>query len=205
MPQRQRRRRGPNNSTPGTQGALVTNNLSRGVSQGEVIISRRELLKDLTTANKGEQVLIAPANLPWLKNLAKVFERVRWLSLVIEYRPAVGANTAGTVAIGVDWMSQSANVVHRDGLLVRDLEEVSKSNVLACTPSVDAPVWQRIPSLVVPASRLQSRQWYEVVDSVTSTTNFIDVSPGFVAFYTTAANAGEIWLSYKVHLSGTRA
>lgn len=202
-PLRQRRRRGPN-PTPGTSGSVVTNNLSSGLAQGEVTIARRELLGTLA-ASSGTSVVVHPDNLAWLKTLAKAFERIRWLSLVIEYRPAVGANTAGTAAVGFDWMnSNTALTVSEDGTISK-VGAVDKAKVLALTPSFDCPIWQRYPSLVVPARRLQSRAWYELVTP--SKDNTLDVSPGSVTWYcsSTVADAGEIWISYKVHLSGTRA
>lgn len=173
---------------------------------GEVTVSRVELLQTVTTGSDGAasgSVVLAPFNMPWLVNLAKAFERIRWIACALEYRPTVGANTDGSIAVGVDWGAKSLTVA--DGRLTT-LGAIDKSGVLACTPSVDTPVWARVPRIVVPAARLQSRAWYELVENVT-TVALYDAAPGSLVFYANGAankTVGELWVSYTVVLSGTR-
>lgn len=175
---------------------------------GEVTTTRSELLTDLavsTGTSVSGSVILSPANFPWFKNIAKAFERVRWNSCVLEYRPAVGANTDGVVALGLDWGAQSATVDEASGLwkLVRS---VDKNDVLACVPSVDTPVWNRVPSLIVPANRLQSRAWYDLPKDV-KTDSVFDAAPGSVLYHVSGSAAktyGELWVKYSVTLSGTR-
>lgn len=158
----------------------------------------------LGTADTGKAIVLHPTNMPWLMNMAKVFERVRWLSAVIEYRPLVGANTAGSVAIGFDWMAPSSKVEFRDGIHVLDAV-IDKARVLACTPSMDSPLWQRVPAFTLPSNRLQSRLWYEL--EAPNSSNTMDVAPGSLLVFNTGASsaaAGEVWVRYRVHFSGTR-
>lgn len=206
-------------STPGTQGSSSSQPLGassrkkktkkRGspgnISQGEVTISRSELLTDVTTdattgSTGGSKVLI-PNSLPWLANLAKAFERVRWLSLQIEYRPAVGANTDGTMALGFDWGTPHVKQEVDGWCLVHAID---KASVLACTPCADGPVWSR-NRLTVPTTRLQSRAWYELSEDVKD--NFFDYSPGSLCWYAKGATSktmGELWVHYRLQMSGTR-
>lgn len=170
-----------------------------GLASGEVVLRRSEMIVD-TMAVYGA-VAIAPWNLPWLKGLSQAFERYRWLSLSLEYRPLVGATKDGSVAVGVDWMSQSTKIELRDGQYHK-VGVFDKKAVLACTPNFDTPVWQRVPSMVMPSSRLQSRLWYELGDPGS---NAIDFAPAFVAYTSTLEKAGEIWLHYRVQLSGTHS
>lgn len=219
---RKKSRGGKSQATPGTSGAAVVTNLGAGgskrkrkarrgggnqLSQGEVVVSRSELLDTLTTGTDGKasaSKVLVPVNLPWLSNVAKAFERCRWQSVRIEYRPAVGANTDGTVAVGFDWGS-SNEAKEGDGgawTLVRAIDRVG---VLACTPNVDGPVWSKA-SLTIPSQRLQSRAWYEV-PAAAPTSDVYDFAPGSLVYYVQGAASktlGEIWVHYRVQLSGTR-
>lgn len=201
--QRRRARRQATNSTPGTQGAAQTVNMGRSLAQGEVVVSRSELLTTPGTDVAG--VVLHPANFPWLKKLALVFERYRFQNLRLEYRPLVGANTDGYAAFGVDWgtSSMSVSLVGSQWHISREhLKSADKTNVLALTPSVDTPVWQRVPSLVVPQKMLQARLWY---DTLTPASPISDYAPGYVQSIATAASKGEIWVHYTAHFAGTRA
>lgn len=174
------------------------------VSQGEVSVGRSELLAEITTGSDGKvgsSKVLAPLNLPWLVNVAKAFERVRWNSVRIEYRPAVGSTADGTVAIGFDWGSSSVSATDGSWTLV---SAVDKASVLATTPNVDMPVWQK-GQITIPASRLQSRAWYELPAS--SISNLFDEAPGTVVWAAQSAaskTVGEIWIHYRVQMSGTR-
>lgn len=202
-PQRQRRkRRGNGNPTPGTMGLPMVRNLGPGLSNGEVTVQRSEMV--VSTMAAAGSVVLTPMALPWLKNLAQAFERVRWLKAVLEYRPLVGTSHDGSVAVGFDWMSPTTKLSCTDGQLHLTADP-TKSGVLACTPSFDTPVWQRVPSVPLPASRLMSRAWYEVGTAEEAKANAIDFAPGSISYVSTAASVGEIWIHYKVVLSGTHS
>lgn len=216
-------------STPGTTGSAVTI-VAAGSSQGkkkkkgapklergEIQISMLELLSTVKTGADGNvagSVLIAPSNCPWLSNLAKAFERLRWHSVTLEWRPTVGANTDGCFAMGFDWGEKSASAVElrevggREVFSADDPTAIDRTAVLACTPCVDTPVWQRVPNFVVPGSKLQSRAWYEIpADPKTTTIAVYDQAPGSIIYNCTGAankTMGEVWIRYSAKLFGTR-
>lgn len=198
MPQRQRRRRG--NPTPGTQGALGVRSYGRGLANGDIVISRSELLA--TTTSTPTATSLHPSSFPWLKTLAKVFERYRFVSVALEYRPLVGTNTAGSSSMGVDWMTNSIKLMLRDDGLHPHLGTADKSTILALTPSVDGPSWQRVPRLNVPSNIINSRLWYNA-KAPAKDEDVESHVPGYVAYMSTSDNAGEIWVHYKIHFSGT--
>lgn len=191
QPQRRNRRRRAGGSRP-----------SAGLGQGEVTLVRHEFLEDVI-AGKGKSLVLAPGNFSWLKNVAKAFERYRWQFLHLEYRPAVGTTTAGTVALGVDW-SDSSVTADEVGQL-RLSADPSKASVLACTPNVDGPVWSAVPRLPIPPNRLQSRAWYDIPSDLSKASEIFDVAVGSLVCYASGSGTvGEIWVNYSVTLSGTR-
>lgn len=177
--------------------------VSNRLMQGEVTVTRTELLNTIT--NTPTSSLLAPFNLPWLKTLAKVFERYRFKSIVLEYRPLVGAGSGGSTAVGFDWMQSSTSAEVSQSGVLQARATFDKPKILSMTPSFDTPVWGRLKSVVVPSSRLQSRAWYEVVDSITDASPVQDLAPGYIATLSTLANSGELWVTYVAQFSGTRS
>lgn len=174
-------------------------------------MSRAERLSEIKTdanGSYGKSIVLAPGNLPWLANLAKAFERMRWLSCALEYRPVVGANSDGTVAVGLDWANTavaSEEILGHLKLVKKDAPD--RDSVLSCTPCYDGPVWQQMRRLVVPSSRLQSRAWYDLPADLAKIEEPMDVSPGAVAVQATGAatkSLGEIWVTYRIQMQGTR-
>lgn len=226
---RNRGRRSASGPTPGTSGSFMVQPLlptsgkkrrrkrkgSGGTPQaslasGEVVVSRSECLGRIATAaaaSRGGSFVLCAESLPWLANLAKAFERLRWQSMRLEYRPAVGANTDGLMALGFDWSNSSVKAVQQDGRAFLSLAaDPSRDGVLACTPNADGPVWQRMPLMSIPAQRLNSRAWYSIPEDATKADLF-DYSPGSLVYFVDGAaskNYGEVWCHYKVTLSGTR-
>lgn len=178
---------------------------------GEVVISRSEMVVSVTTgstANVGGAFILDAINFSWLANLAKAFERLRWLSLAIEWRPAVGTTTDGTIALGVDWGSSSADTLQLRRGLWGLHASVDRKEVLACTPNSDSPLWQPVKMMQLPVSRLQSRDWYEIPVNTSTKVAVYDRAPGSVVYYATAGaskTCGEIWVHYTVLMSGTRS
>lgn len=230
-PKRRRRRRARGNknvvATPGTSGfsqnqkmqplpprgrrRRKTGNGGGSIVSGEVSFQRSEYLTDVTISAAGTanaSFLITPLNFSWLKNLAQAFERMKWQYCHFEYRPSVGANTDGNVAFGFDWSNDEIATLS-SGFYGLTSTTVTKTAVLACVPSSDGPVWSRPPPLVVPASRLQSRLWYDIpkdADTLKKSSVF-DIAPGSLLYSATgAANkvVGELWVKYHIVMSGTR-
>lgn len=175
-----------------------------GLAQGEVRLARTELLYTVASSPIGSAIFLAPDNLPWLKNLAKAFERYKFHKLVIEYRPLVGTTQGGSIALGIDWASASttADMDVDSDLYVLVGAAPTKAKVMACTPSIDMPSWQS-GKLVVPASRLMSRAWYEL-GTIPTDTSVYDFGPGFLAQISSLASSGEIWLHYDITMTGTK-
>lgn len=152
-------------------------------------LSRRELVG--TCVEGGGGFTLAPEGWSWCKTMTKVFERFRYNSLVIEYRPTVGTNTSGAITIGVDWSGPEASITPKD-----------RAHVCAMTPCVDGPVWQAM-SLRLPSRLLQSRPWFSLV----STSEPQEQAPGALYYqYNTkpTVSLGEIWVTYDIMFQGTR-
>lgn len=135
-------------------------------------------------------VPLIPANLDWLKNIAKSFERIVWHSCKLWFTPAVGATKNGMLAYGVDYE-------------VSESKKPSHSQVSALTPSISHACWQSSLSkpLVIPQKMLQSRKWY-----VVNSTDLNDQGPGtLLGVYNGDAVTylGDFWIEYDVELSGT--
>lgn len=125
----------------------------------------------------------------WLKKLTTAFERIRWHSARIMWRPAVGTNKDGRLLMAVDWDGKHENT--------------TAQSVSALTPIADVPLWQAT-TLNLPPSRLQTRKEY-FIDS-TAATERVDRSPASIAVYIGAATTGvvgHLWITYDVSLFGT--
>lgn len=173
------------------------NRASATGTSGEITVARCELLtpvklKANSTDLNGSVDLFPSANvLSWLHKLTVAFERISWLSAVVMYKPFAGTTKTGSVCIGADWNSVAATP--------------TRTQVQAATPVVETPVWQS-SQMVLPGSRLMSRREYSL-----SSTDAYDKQPCKILISVTAetSNAdlvlGEIWLQYRVKLSGTTA
>lgn len=154
-------------------------------NEGVVRISRTEYIRDVKDGV--DWFNIYPYTFPWLHNLSKSFDTIRWKQITILYRPSVSATTDGTFCIGLDWVSDKAYT--------------TKAQVLCTTPVRDGPVWQS-QTLPLPSSRLMTRKSYKIVDVPSG--DFDDVV-GTVVYHNSAGKvAGEIWVKYSVELLGTR-
>lgn len=183
---KKRNRRKKKGRRPGNVGA-----------DGKLTISRWELLTEIkaakngSTANFYKKILPQSDCMSWLYGLAKNFSRITWHSLVVEYRPAVGATKDGCVTVGVDWKPDTTVTP-------------SKTTVQNCTPNFQVPVWQR-KTLTVPSAKLQTRKEY-LLDS----TNVEDNAPGDILAYlnctsqTSEQYFGDIWVHYNVSLFGPK-
>lgn len=186
-PNPRRRVRGSGSQSGGTN--------SIDASAGAIRLSRREYVMDVTGGTVSWFELM-PLRFAWLKGLAKNFDRYRWLSAVVEYKPAVGTTTTGLMAFGPDWNSGTSTTTY------------TREEVLAATPLSEAPVWQQ-QSLPLPKARLMSRKDYRIStkdDTTWDDDSAFDVMPCFIMWATTGAKSivGELWVSYTVELIGTR-
>lgn len=166
-------------------------------TDGKLTISRWELLTEIkvgtnaSTAAFYKKIVPSTSSMSWLYGLAKNFSRITWHSLVVEYRPAVGATKDGCVTVGIDWKPDTN-------------ELPNKNTVQNCTPNFQVPVWQR-RVLTVPSAKLQTRKEY-MLDS----TSAEDQAPGDILAYLNCTSIaqeqyfGDIWVHYNVSLYGPK-
>lgn len=186
---------------------------SRSSANGEFTLTRKEYLGQLDIAASGDKfgvakgIFLAPPSFPWLAKLSKSFERYRWNSLSIHYIPDVGTSKDGSIAIGIDWDTETkpatGQLLRHPGWLAG--KDYTRESVVALTPSVVTPLWKPY-TMVVPKDLLQSRAWYTVPDSATVPSNPTDYGTGSVAIVGTASSAvlaGDLWVTYNVTFAGT--
>nr|WQM60706.1 MAG: VP3 protein [Solemoviridae sp. 4] len=163
-------------------------------SPGEVVIRRSELLLELTGNVSGIiDVIPSQDTMPWLNKIAPAFERVKWISLIISYKPFCGANVSGSVICGPDWNSSRVSTT-----------KPTRRDVQVCTPIMEVPVWSP-GRLVLPSAQLMTRKAYDLV----ANTAIFDRQPCQILYNVvgsaSSVTVGELWIDYHVVLSGTTA
>lgn len=162
---------------------------------GSMTIMREEFVAAIKVSDTAGVIKLIPQSFSWLKNIAKAYERLTWLSAKVYYKPAVGTNQDGLVVYGVDWNSKPPS------------EDPTREQVQALTPVADHPVWQdsRPQPMVLPSSKLQTRKEYLI-----ATGDDCDQMPGVLLYNCSVqknpANTkllGELWICYKIHFFGT--
>lgn len=189
---RRTRRKKGNNPKPIPAGVTRATNAPNANKMGEIVATRRELLATVSTTQGDSGVVqLNPTSevMAWLQKLTAAFERIEWLSATLHWQPHVGANTSGSVAFGVDWGGNPTTT--------------TRAKVLATTPVYESPVWQA-GNLGLPQKYLMSRRYYVISSTATD-----DSCPGTVLWSVAGGGKntsfGEIWITYKVRLSGTTA
>lgn len=193
----QRRRRRRERQTLGVVGPAVQQINPRGprrqrnkllTEEGSIRMTRREYVMDVI-GNSTSFFELSPVRLPWLKGLSQIFDRYKWINVVMEYKPAVGTTTDGLLAMGVDWESKNSTY--------------DRSVIMCLTPLVEMPVWQA-GVMPLPKNRLQTRKEYRIHGSQVGEETF-DTMPGIGCYSCTGKGGvkGEIWLHYTIELFGT--
>lgn len=140
----------------------------------------------------GDYVDILPENFTVLQGIFKAFEKLRWISMRLEFVSACSATTSGAIVFGIEWDFTAKS------------EETTFKKVTGYTPSLEGPVRSERLVMPLPSVRLQTRDWY--------TPNLpsgppIDKGPGRIWWYTNGATAktvvGQLYIDYEVLLSGT--
>lgn len=194
---RRRRRRGAATSSGTNIPAGYTrgtNPSGVGATQGEIVVSRSELIGSVAATAAGNdtgQIKMYPdsTSFSWLHKLRQAFDRIEWMQATIHYKPFVGTNTAGSVCFGVDWNSS--------------VTSLNRAKVQSMTPVFEAPIWQA-GKLPLPGRYLMTRKVY-----LLESTNDVDKMPGIICWALAGTSAketttyGELWVTYKVRLSGT--
>lgn len=168
------------------------------MSPTDVVLSKLELCDTLKVAASQTtatgQCDLKPSSLPFLSNISKCFERIKWLRVRAMYKPAASMTQAGLVSVGVDWNWSGT--------------ATTRKQVACYTPNNSGPVWKEFV-VQLPANRLQSRLWY----NISSDPKFgpAEQGPAQVVWAIDASGgssgltAGELWVEYTVVLSGTTA
>lgn len=156
-----------------------------GPSDATVRITKTELLVSVTKS-EAASFHIQSTNIPTLKRLSKIYERVKFHSLRIFWKPAVGTTESGMVTYGLDWDFHG---------LVSE-----RAFIAQYSPSASHAVWcdttQR--PMVAPASRLQSRAWYRNNNADTVDAAVCDL----VYKSDHQRGGGEFWITYSCTLQG---
>lgn len=165
-------------------------------TEGTIMFARKELLRtvklDKSQSETKTSVDLVANSFSFLKGLAAQFDRIKFHSLKVFYKPAVGTTYGGLVAYGADWDFKTD---------VQPREKIS-----SLTPNACHAAWNDSENrpLVLPPSKLQSRAWY------TTSGAGVDAGPCRLLI---AANGkadssgetilGEIWVQYKITMMGT--
>lgn len=166
--------------------------------EGTITLRRHELVKTLTTDDKGAlsgSVALVPKSFSFLKGIAASFEHSRWHKLQVYYKPAVAVTTGGLIAIGMDWDNSSSNATTRE-------------TISAFTPSMHFPAWKDTSTMpmVLPPRKLQTRMWYP---HNSASADAVDKGPGTLRIageingVAAKTNVGELWIAYEVQMQGT--
>lgn len=157
---------------------------------GTIRIRRTEFVRAITFGS-ADKITLKTSSFPWLSGLARNFDRIKWHSCQVRYRPSVGTNEGGQLIMGVDWDSNAISTI--------TMEAVSAS-----TPVFETPVWQG-GVMALPSSRLMSRKEYVV--KPTSSQDTFDGQPGTLMYVVSGTDktkeAGHLWVTYDVTLFGT--
>lgn len=194
---RRRRRGGGGNPAPsignGGQLSLTRTELFAQVTMGTDVnapVLGAVAIAPLTDTSK-------PGVFPFLRNLCKVYSRLRWDFMRIDWRPAVGTTTNGIITYGVRLMQTKAIEVPK-----------SRIDVSALSPVCDHSVW-KTSELPIARDLLQTRTWYALQDTLTDV-DFVDVAPGGLWYGLQASSipagglVGEFWVTYTVTMDGSR-
>lgn len=167
---------------------------NRNLVDGEMRLSKSEILASLVAGPDGQvkgNVKIVPSSIALLNSVYTAFERLKWLSIRIYWKPAVGTTEGGLVTYGIDWDFQQNDPKDR-------------AKVAAYTPSHTNAIWCDSTSqpMVLPSSRIQARLWYTPLSG-----DDVDKGPGALVYFAQGPankSLGEFWIDYVVVLSGTR-
>lgn len=165
---------------------------------GTIRIRRKEFLATIKAENPKAPstgyIPMLPEKFPWLSKLSKSFDRIKWHSLTVFWKSAMGTTESGMVTLAMDWDSDFPGV-----LLTQDY-------INGLSPIYESPVWQS-GVFNVPSSRLMTRKEYKIRPGEDKTDQY-DVQPGLLCWCLTSAvdkSAGNLWIEYDVTMFGTNS
>lgn len=123
-----------------------------------------------------------------LDGIAALYEQWRVHSVELHYRAYTGTTQSGAVNVGVDYDARTA--------------EPTLADIQALNPNVEGPVWQSA-AIPVDVNRVMKGRWHYTAQCAD---NHPDLGPGFaVVAHSSLANAGAIWVTYRVEFTGPTA
>lgn len=167
-PSKKRRRRKVN---PGKPRAVMA------PDAGSMRFKRLEHV-DTLTGQAFKNYVLDPTSFTFMARLGSIFDRVMWHSVVFKWKPTVGMNNDGAVALAFDWDSREA---------LKD-----RNALYALTPVVSGAVWKE-HSLSLPPAKIMAKKWYSVGEDWPGIC-WVDLTKG----------GGELWVSYDVTFMGTK-
>lgn len=165
-------------------------NPTLNTNDGVIRVSRNEFCVEVKGGVVGALAINA-LSFPWLANLAKCFDRIKWLAVTAYWKPAVGTTQGGLILYGVDWDADKSATL-------------AKEVVAALTPLSEHPVWQQ-GNLVLPSGRLMTRKEYKIAVASEGKEDF-DTTPGYLCYSCGGKKdevMGELWVRYSVEMFGT--
>lgn len=121
-----------------------------------------------------------------LRALAKIYERLQFHSVRIEYRPVVGTTQGGVILMGFDYDNEADS-------------SPTIESVTAKSPNMQCAIWGSL-NMAIPLPRLQPQRWL-------SLTEVSEAAFGALTYYATGpadTTVGYLRIAYDVSLAGTR-
>lgn len=182
------------NTSIGRGGRSRKRSRAVNISSGDVVVSKMELVATVKIpANKStlaSHIDILPESFPFLNNLFKSFERVRYQNLKFWWAPLVGTTYGGAFSMGMDWDWSGT--------------DIERKKIAALSPNKSHPIYLEGGPLVLPPNRLMGRVWY-----TPRTGGWADKGPGRLNYCVDGTSSskeqvvGDLWVAYTVVLSGT--
>lgn len=200
-PSRQSRARTPVRRRSASRGRKLTTAPTAqmaGTAPSECTLSKVEYFAAIdlapnTTESGGVVALsmssAAADSMPFARKMGKMFERVRWVALSVEYIAHASAMTSGSLAMGMDWDAH--------------LTSVSWVQVTTLSPMVVTQV-AKSATLRLPSSRLMPQKWLNCQDAATK-------APGNICWVVKGDSSkdkktmGSLYIRYELVFSGTSA
>lgn len=129
---------------------------------------------------------------PFLRKMVKLFDRIRWNSIVVEYVPIASALTGGNVVIGMDWGAAS-------------ITSNTYGKIATTSPNTSTPV-SKGRVMTLPKSQLMVVKYYptDEAETVSSENTVGSIVWGVMGDAPTTDKAlGILRITYSVTLQGT--
>lgn len=162
-------------------------------SAGEIVLQHTEVLSEIKiekNASVWGKIGLSPANSAnqagHMKALARIYHRMRFLSVSIEYQGTVGSTVGGFISYGFMYDAMDAPATGW-----------TLANISAMNPNRSGAVWKK-SSMVIPLRKMTPQKWLETGDHK-------EADVGYVVYRADCDKTGAIGffrVHYKVHFAG---